>query len=91
MSYRAFVDNTNFGHVDDLIHSALGIAGESGEVIDVVKKSICKTQPIDRDKLIDELGDLRWYIELMCIAVDTTLEEIETKNIEKLTKRYALE
>lgn len=72
----------------DLMHMALGIAGEAGEVVDVLKKHAVYGKELALDKLIEELGDLEFYLEgvrqILGIKRETVLEE----NINKLRKRY---
>ena len=68
--------------------NALGIAGESGEVADLVKKVIGHKHPLDRHKLAMELGDVLWYVATIAKEFDLTLSEIADMNIKKLMKRY---
>lgn len=73
---------------DMLRNAVYGLNGESGEVIDVLKKHEFQGHDFDRDKIIDEAGDVCWYLALLASALDVTLEKIMQKNIEKLVKRY---
>jgi NTP pyrophosphatase (non-canonical NTP hydrolase) len=73
----------------DVLHMVLGVAGESGEIVDLLKKTIIYGKPLDREKLELELGDLEFYLEGLRQAVGLTRESILKKNIKKLTKRYA--
>lgn len=85
---------------DLLIEGSLGLSGETGEVIDIIKKYIyhghslvnetgsTKMSKEDRDKLIYELGDVLWYVNQIAYAIGAPLSEIANKNIEKLQKRY---
>ena len=73
---------------DVLINGVMGLCGESGEAIDVVKKHLAQGHPLDRDKLIKELGDIAWYLAETATALDVTLEEVMEGNIEKLRRRY---
>lgn len=73
---------------DLLINSVMGLCGESGEVIDLVKKHVSHGHPLNREKLIDELGDVAWYLAECATVLDVTLEEVLARNIEKLKKRY---
>jgi NTP pyrophosphatase (non-canonical NTP hydrolase) len=73
----------------DLIHAALGMAGEAGEVVDLLKKSMYYGKPLDVEKVKEEAGDLLWYIaSVMCRALDCTLEELAMYNVDKLRARY---
>ncbi len=67
---------------------ALGLAGESGEVVDLLKKHLFHGKPLDIDKLIMELGDVRWYLEVLAYMAGVSMEEIERRNVEKLRLRY---
>jgi NTP pyrophosphatase (non-canonical NTP hydrolase) len=72
----------------NLLHAILGISGEAGEVADSFKKTWVRGQAPNKEQMIEELGDLRWYIELACDQLGTSMEEVEKANIEKLRKRY---
>lgn len=67
---------------------ALGIGGEGGEVIDLIKKHLFHGHPLDREKLQDELGDILWYIAIGCTVLDITLSDVMQSNIRKLEARY---
>ena len=72
----------------ELLNGALGLTGEAGEVADSIKKTIFHGHGLDLDGLVKELGDVCWYLALLCHAIDVPLEEVMTRNIEKLKKRY---
>ena len=71
-----------------LINGALGLAGESGEVADLVKKVYFQGHITDREHIAKELGDILWYIAEAATAIDYRLEEIAQMNIDKLLARY---
>ena len=71
-----------------LLHSGLGVSGESGEFVDSLKKHIFYGSELDKVNLKEELGDMLWYIALACRVLDTTFEELQELNIGKLSKRY---
>ena len=71
-----------------LINGAMGLCGEAGEVIDIIKKWHAQGHPLDRDKIVKELGDVTWYIAEIAHALGVSLEEVLEKNIEKLKERY---
>ena len=73
---------------DVLINGVMGLCGESGEAIDIVKKHLAQGHPLDREKLIKELGDIAWYLAETATALDVTLEDVLEGNIEKLRRRY---
>lgn len=71
-----------------LMHAAVGIAGESGEVIDAVKKAWVYNKPLDRANLHEELGDIYFYMVAMCNLLGFTMEDVIEGNRAKLEKRY---
>ncbi|NFA98010.1 nucleotide pyrophosphohydrolase [Clostridium botulinum] len=75
-------------NIDQLINGVMGLTGESGEVIDIVKKFMYQGHELNHNKLIDELGDVLWYINLIADAINVDLEHIAKYNIDKLQKRY---
>ena len=80
--------NRELSDRDVLLNGVMGLCGESGEAIDIVKKHLMHGHQLDREHLIDELGDVAWYIAETAYALDVDLEEVLTRNIEKLKKRY---
>lgn len=73
---------------DVLINSVMGLCGESGEAIDIVKKWLAQGHELDREHLAKELGDIAWYLAEAATALDLDLEDILQANIDKLKKRY---
>ena len=73
---------------DVLINGVMGLCGESGEAIDIVKKWLAQGHELDKEKLSKELGDICWYLAETATALDLSLEDIMSANIEKLKKRY---
>ena len=73
---------------DILINSVMGLCGESGEAIDMVKKHIHQGHELDKEKLALELGDIAWYLAEAAYAIGYDLDDIFKMNIEKLAKRY---
>ncbi len=71
-----------------LLNGALGLAGESGEVVDHVKKAVFHGHQIDGGYMIEELGDILWYIALICDAMNISLDYVMDRNIDKLERRY---
>lgn len=71
------------------IHMAVGISGEAGELLDAVKKAVIYRKPLDRANVIEELGDLEFYMEGLRQGFGITREETIAHNISKLSTRYA--
>ena len=80
--------NPELSKKDVLINGVMGLCGESGECIDLVKKHLHQGHPLDREKLCKELGDVAWYLAETAWALDIPLEDILRGNLEKLKKRY---
>lgn len=73
---------------DVLINGVMGLCGESGEAIDIVKKWLAQGHELDKTKLAKELGDIAWYLAETAYALDIPLEDIFKANIDKLRTRY---
>ena len=80
--------NPELDKKDVLINGVMGLCGESGEAIDIVKKWLAQGHELDREKLAKELGDIAWYLAETATALDLNLEDVFAANIEKLKKRY---
>lgn len=66
----------------------LGVAGEAGEVADLIKKELGHGHPADPDKMCKELGDVLWYVATLAASYDLTLDEVARANTRKLRARY---
>jgi len=78
-------------NIERLLTGAVGVSAESGELLEVVKKMIFQGKSWNDETkfhLQRELGDLIWYVAQICIALDTSIDEVIGMNIEKLLKRY---
>lgn len=80
--------NRDLNQKDILINAVMGLCGESGEAIDIVKKHLFQGHELDNGKLMKELGDIAWYLAEVATALDVPLEEIFQGNLDKLKKRY---
>ena len=80
--------NPALSRKDVMINSVMGLCGEAGEAIDIVKKWMAHGHELDKDHLAKELGDIAWYLAEAATALDLSLEDILRANIEKLKKRY---
>jgi NTP pyrophosphatase (non-canonical NTP hydrolase) len=76
------------GRKDLITNGVLGLAGESGECCDIVKKVKYQGHPFDPDHLEEELGDVLWYIAEAASGLGVSLEEVARKNLDKLHARY---
>ena len=73
---------------DVLINSVMGLCGESGEAIDIVKKWLMQGHELDKEHLIKELGDVAWYLAEAATALDVPLEAVLQGNLDKLRQRF---
>ena len=71
-----------------LLNGVMGMCGEAGECIDLVKKYQMQGHELDRDHLAKELGDVMWYVAEAASAMDIELDDVMQKNIDKLKARY---
>lgn len=71
-----------------LIQGVIGMNGEAGEAIDIVKKYLFHGHKLDEEHLAKELGDVLWYIATAAEAIGYELDDIMQMNIDKLTARY---
>lgn len=78
----------NLGETGDLLHSALGLAGEAGEFVDCVKKHTVYGRPLDKANAVEELGDLLWFVALGCKSLGVSMQMVAEQNIGKLKVRY---
>lgn len=76
------------GRKDMVLNGVLGLAGESGECCDIVKKARFQGHELNKEHLIEELGDVMWYIAETASGLGVTLEEVAQYNLDKLHKRY---
>lgn len=80
--------NPELNKKDVLINSVMGLCGEAGEAIDIVKKWMAQGHELDKEHLAKELGDIAWYLAEAATAIDMSLEDIFQANLDKLKKRY---
>lgn len=93
-AYTQAVERTARGGADkarqreQLTNFALGLAGEAGEVVDLVKKHVFHEHILDRVHLAEELGDVLWYVAALASTLGIPLEDIAAANVAKLLARY---
>jgi NTP pyrophosphatase (non-canonical NTP hydrolase) len=89
--YREFVDylfqSKNTGP-DAFLHAAVGLTGESAEILDHMKKLWVYDRDMDREKVLEEMGDAFHYFTMLCICMDVHLSDVMLNNMRKLRKRY---
>jgi len=78
-------------NIERLTTAGVGLAAESGEFLEIVKKMVFQGKPWtddNREHLIIELGDVMWYVAQACMALDVSFDEVIKGNVKKLEKRY---
>ena len=79
-------------NIERLTTAGVGLAAESGEFLEIVKKMVFQGKPWNsdnREHLIIELGDVMWYVAQACMALDISFDEVIEKNVDKLQARYS--
>lgn len=71
------------------LHMAVGVCGEAGELLDAVKKYAIYVKPVDRENVVEELGDIEFYLQGLRAGFGITRDETLEHNMVKLSKRYA--
>ena len=71
-----------------LINGCLGLAGESGEILDMIKKWVFHENELDKKHLKKEIGDVMWYVAMICESVGFDLDDVMQTNVDKLKARY---
>jgi len=75
-------------HERQLANAALGLTGEAGEVVVVIKKHLFHATPLDQEAFVKELGDCLWYIGAFATVFGLSMDDIAQRNIDKLRQRY---
>ncbi len=78
-------------NIERLTTAGVGLAAESGEFLEIVKKMVFQGKPWNEDNrehLIIELGDIMWYVAQACMALDVSFDDVIRGNVRKLEKRY---
>ena len=70
-------------------HAVLGICGEAGELADAIKKHVHYRKPLDRENVIEELGDIFFYLHALMNLIGVTEQEVLNANAVKLSNRYS--
>lgn len=87
-SMSEYLKNVPKHNIADLINGTLGICGEAGKAIEIVKKAVFHGHELKVDQLKKELGDILWYVAICCNAIGTDMETVMEINIAKLVERY---
>ena len=71
-----------------ILNGLMGLNGEAGECIDILKKHLYQGHAFDSEHMAKELGDVAWYLAISAEAIGYDLETIFQMNIDKLRARY---
>lgn len=71
-----------------LLNGLMGLNGESGECIDILKKHLFQGHALDAEHMAKELGDVAWYLAVSANAIGYDLETVMQMNVNKLKARY---
>jgi len=86
---KVFGEGKRFGPEEmDMLHAALGVASDAGELVDAIKKHLIYGKDLDVVNVREEIGDVMWFLALMCKATGMDLDTVCLRNIAKLAKRY---
>lgn len=88
--YQALAQRTSSTETkpDKLLNGLMGLNGEAGECIDVLKKYYFQGHELDEQKLVDEISDVLWYCAELAAGLGVGLGDIARHNIDKLVRRY---
>ena len=74
--------------IGGILNACLGLSGEVGEFNDMIKKWVFHEKPLDEEHAKKEMGDVLWYVAMMCYSIGWDLDEIMQMNVDKLKARY---
>lgn len=86
--YDKVAERISSGTTGSLLHGALGISGEAGELLDAVKKHVMYGKELDRANVLEEISDILWYTAIALESVGSNFSEVMQLNHDKLEKRY---
>ena len=86
--YQQAANRTLYGNEQVLTNCALGLAGETGQVVDLVKKYTFHGKDLDHDAIVKEMGDVLWYLSQIAQWADIDFDEVAQANIKRLNGRY---
>lgn len=80
--------NPTLNGTEQIINMIMGMNGEVGELTDLFKKNMFQGHELVTERVIEELGDIMFYIVNLCTMLDIKMEDVLDYNVEKLQKRY---
>jgi NTP pyrophosphatase (non-canonical NTP hydrolase) len=80
--------NSKLSEADRLLDAAMGLSEEAGEVLGLVRKRKFQLREVSRETLIEELGDILWCLSITADCLGLRLDDVASKNIDKLERRH---
>ena len=80
--------NKSLTPIEQLMNGLMGLNGEAGEAIDILKKHLFQGHELDSEHMAKELGDVAWYLAVSANAIGYDLETVMQMNVDKLKARY---
>lgn len=72
-----------------ILHMAVGVSGEAGELLDAMKKAVIYRKPLDIENVKEEIGDVLFYLQGLCNSIGYSFDKAMQDNMDKLNKRYS--
>lgn len=91
MNMTEFIRPNHSWDLGGILNGCLGLSGEAGEFNDMIKKWIFHEKPLDEEHAKKEIGDVLWYVAMICESFGWNMNEIMQMNIDKLNARYPKE
>ena len=85
---RSFDVFSDFHDMGGIVNAALGLSGEVGELNDMIKKWIFHNTQLDKEHVKKEIGDVMWYVAMMCESFGFSIDDVMQTNVDKLIARY---
>ena len=73
---------------DRLLDASAGLAEEAAEVLGLVRKKVFQSRDVDRDRFVEELGDVLWCLSVTADSLGIRMSEVAERNQEKLARRH---
>lgn len=86
--YQKLANRSLYGNEQILTNCALGLASESGEVLELIQKYTFNNETMTKEQLTKELGDVLWYVSQIAQWANIPFEEVAESNIAMLEARY---
>jgi NTP pyrophosphatase (non-canonical NTP hydrolase) len=89
--YKTYDDFHTGDATPRLDYAAIGLVTESAKVLDLVKKSKKNLNTLNKEQVIEELGDLLWYMNIALDEMGVSFEDIIQSNLTKIDNKYPVD